>query len=286
MPPVFLWKITMKLPSNITSQVELALKEDIGTGDVTAELIPDTATSSATVVCRDDAVLCGTTWFNEVFSQIDSRVSIDWNFKDSDSIKAGSILCTLSGNSRSILSGERAALNFLQTLSATATQTQTFVSHIKDTKTRILDTRKTLPNLRDAQKYAVVCGGGKNHRIGLYDMILIKENHIMAAGSITNAVTQAKELHPDIKVEVETENLEEFREATNAGADIIMLDNFDLKTMREAVVENNGTVILEASGGINMETVRGIAETGVDYISIGEITKDIKAIDLSMRFKL
>lgn len=286
MPPVFLWKITMKLPSNITSQVELALKEDIGTGDVTAELIPDTGTSSATVVCRDDAVLCGTTWFNEVFSQIDSSVSIDWNFKDSDSIKAGSILCALSGNSRSILSGERAALNFLQTLSATATQTQTFVSHIKDTKTRILDTRKTLPNLRDAQKYAVVCGGGKNHRIGLYDMILIKENHIMAAGSITNAVTQAKELHPDIKVEVETENLEEFREATNAGADIIMLDNFDLKTMREAVVENNGTVILEASGGINMETVRGIAETGVDYISIGEITKDIKAIDLSMRFKL
>ena len=276
----------MNLPSNITSQVELALKEDIGTGDVTADLIPQSSTSSATVVCRDDAVLCGTVWFNEVFSQIDQNVSIDWNYKDSDSVKAGSIICTLSGNSRSILSGERAALNFLQTLSATATQTQTFVTLISETKTRILDTRKTLPNLRDAQKYAVVCGGGKNHRIGLYDMILIKENHIMAAGSITNAVTQAKALHPDIKVEVETENLNEFREATKAGADIIMLDNFDLEIMREAVVENDGKVILEASGGINMQTVRGIAETGVDYISVGEITKDIKAIDLSMRFEL
>lgn len=274
----------MKLPSNIPEQVKLALQEDIGSGDVTADLIPENNQSNATVICRDDAVLSGVTWFNEVFQQIDSSVKINWSYQDADTIKANSILCTLSGNARSLLSGERAALNFVQTLSATATLTQQFVKAIDGTETRILDTRKTLPNLRDAQKYAVLCGGGKNHRIGLYDMILIKENHIMAAGSIRNAVSQAKQLHPKIKVEVETENLEEFREASNAGADIIMLDNFDLKTMREAVQENNGKVILEASGGVNLKTVRPIAETGVDFISVGHITKDIYAVDLSMRF--
>lgn len=274
----------MKLPSNIPEQVKLALQEDIGSGDVTADLIPENNQSNATVICRDDAVLSGVTWFNEVFQQIDSSVKINWSYQDADTIKANSILCTLSGNARSLLSGERAALNFVQTLSATATLTQQFVKAIDGTETRILDTRKTLPNLRDAQKYAVLCGGGKNHRIGLYDMILIKENHIMAAGSIRNAVSQAKQLHPKIKVEVETENLEEFREASNAGADIIMLDNFDLKTMREAVQENNGKVILEASGGVNLKTVRPIAETGVDFISVGQITKDIYAVDLSMRF--
>jgi len=278
----------MKLPSNIHEQVKLALKEDIGAGDVTADLIPKENQSSATVICRDNAVLSGVAWFNEVFQQIDRNISISWNYKDADSIKANSTLCTLKGNARSLLSGERAALNFVQTLSATATLTAQFVKAIEGiktgTKTQILDTRKTLPNLRDAQKYAVLCGGGKNHRIGLYDMILIKENHIMAAGSITNAVNQAKQLHPDIRIEVETENLEEFREASQAGADIIMLDNFDLKTMREAVKENNGNVILEASGGVTLETVRSIAETGVDFISVGQITKDIYAVDLSMRF--
>ena len=278
----------MKLPSNIHEQVKLALKEDIGAGDVTADLIPKENQSSATVICRDNAVLSGVAWFNEVFQQIDRNISISWNYNDADSIKANSTLCTLKGNARSLLSGERAALNFVQTLSATATLTAQFVKAIESTKTgtktQILDTRKTLPNLRDAQKYAVLCGGGKNHRIGLYDMILIKENHIMAAGSITNAVTQAKQLHPDIRIEVETENLEEFREASQAGADIIMLDNFDLKTMREAVKENNGNVILEASGGVTLETVRSIAETGVDFISVGQITKDIYAVDLSMRF--
>ncbi len=277
----------MKLPKNIKAQVMLALEEDIATGDVTADLIPKENQSNATVICRDDAVLSGVAWFNEVFSQIDSNVKIEWNFKDGDTVKANSVLCTLSGNARAILSGERAALNFVQTLSATATLTNQFVSKIVDTKTRILDTRKTLPNLRDAQKYAVLCGGGKNHRIGLYDMILIKENHIMAAGSISKAVAQAKLLHPTIKVEVETENLEEFREASKAGADIIMLDNFELGLMREAVNENKqngGKIKLEASGGVNLKTVGGIAETGVDFVSVGQITKDIYAVDLSMRF--
>lgn len=279
----------MKLPENISTQVKLALQEDIGSGDVTAGLIPEENQSSATVICRDNAVLSGVDWFNEVFSQIDSSVKIEWNFKDGDQVTANSTLCTLSGNARSILSGERAALNFVQTLSATATLTNQFVKKISGTQTQILDTRKTLPNLRDAQKYAVLCGGGRNHRIGLYDMILIKENHIMAAGSISQAVAQAKKLHSDIKVEVETETLQEFREASKAGADIIMLDNFDLKLMREAVEENksNGSQIkLEASGGVNLDTVLGIAETGVDFISVGQITKDITAVDLSMRFEI
>lgn len=276
----------MKLPTNISQQVKLALQEDIGSGDVTAQLIPEDAASVATVICRDNAILSGIAWFEEVFKQINISTEIIWNFKDGDLVKAGSTLCTMSGNSRAILSGERAALNFVQTLSATATLTNTFVEKIANTKANILDTRKTLPNLRDAQKYAVLCGGGKNHRIGLYDMILIKENHIMAAGSITEAVKQAKKLHPTIKVEVETENLVEFREASKAGADIIMLDNFELDTMREAVQENNGNVVLEASGGVDINTVGDIADTGVDYISIGEITKDIKAVDLSMRFEL
>jgi len=276
----------MKLPSNISQQVKLALQEDIGSGDITAQLIPQNANSVASVICRDNAILSGVSWFEEVFKQIDNTTEIIWNYNDGDSVKAGATLCALSGNSRAILSGERAALNFVQTLSATATLTHTFVEQIANTKAKILDTRKTIPNLRDAQKYAVLCGGGKNHRIGLYDMILIKENHIMAAGSITEAVKQAKILHPTIKVEVETEDLEEFREASKAGADIIMLDNFELDTMREAVQENNGKVILEASGGVDIDTVTEIAKTGVDYISIGEITKDIKAVDLSMRFEL
>ncbi len=279
----------MKLPENekIIAQVKLALEEDIATGDVTADLIPKENQSSATVICRDDAILSGIAWFNEVFKQIDAGVKIEWNFKDGDSIEANSVLCALSGNARAILSGERAALNFVQTLSATATLTNQFVEKIAGSKTKILDTRKTVPNLRDAQKYAVLCGGGKNHRIGLYDMILIKENHIMAAGSISKAVAQAKKLHPSIKVEVETENLEEFREASKAGADIIMLDNFDLDLMAKAVAENKsngGQIKLEASGGVNIKTVSGIAKTGVDFVSVGQITKDIYAVDLSMRF--
>ncbi len=278
----------MKLPNNISEQVKLALQEDIGTGDVTAGLIPLANQSKASVICRDIAIFSGRAWFDEIFNQIDPAVEIIWHFKDGDRVPAGSILCDLSGNARAILSGERAALNFVQTLSATATQTSHFVKAIEGTTTKILDTRKTIPNLRDAQKYAVLCGGGKNHRIGLYDMVLIKENHIMAAGSISAAVKQAKNLHPELKIEVEAETLDEFREAIRAGADIVMLDNFELDIMRQAVDENSRSankVILEASGGVNLNTVRAIAETGVDYISVGEITKDVKAIDLSMRFK-
>ena len=277
----------MKLPSNIPEQVRLALQEDIGAGDVTADLIPEDNQSKASVVCRDNAVFSGCSWFDEVFRQIDPSVDINWRYKDGDAVEAGAILCHLSGNARAILSGERAALNFVQTLSATASLTHRFVEAIKGTHAKILDTRKTLPNLRDAQKYAVLCGGGKNHRIGLYDMVLIKENHIMAAGSISAAVMQAQKLHPALKIEVEAETLDEFREASEAGADIVMLDNFDLDLMRQAVDENKrqkAPVILEASGGVSLETVRDIAETGVDFISVGEITKDIKAVDLSMRF--
>jgi nicotinate-nucleotide pyrophosphorylase (carboxylating) len=287
----------MKLPTNIPTQVKHALEEDIGTGDVTADLIPQDAISVASVICRDNAILAGTDWFDEVFKQIDSDVEVIWNFQDGDPVKAGATLCNLSGKSRALLSGERAALNFLQTLSATATLTNQYVEAIDninpETNTKILDTRKTLPNLREAQKYAVLCGGGKNHRIGLYDMILIKENHIIAAGSISKAVAQARKLHPQIKVEVETEDMDEFREASKAGADIIMLDNFDLISMREAVEENRKNnqhkkhpIKLEASGGVDLDTVELIAETGVDYISVGQITKNIHAVDLSMRFKL
>ncbi len=275
----------MKLPNNIAEQVQLALKEDIGSGDITADLIDINSQSIAQVICRDSATVAGISWFNEVFSQIDKDVVVKWSVNDCDEVEANQQLCTLSGNARSILSGERAALNFFQTLSATATQTKQFVRAIEGTKAKILDTRKTIPNLRDAQKYAVLCGGGKNHRIGLFDMVLIKENHIMAAGGIIPAVQQAKALHPKIKIEVEAETLEEFREASQAGADIVMLDNFQLETMRKAVLENNGKVILEASGGVNLKTVRPIAETGVDFISVGQITKDITAVDLSMRFK-
>ena len=276
----------MKLAETIKQNVQMALAEDIGTGDVTADLIDKNAQSEATVICRDDAILAGKAWFDEVFQQIDPEVNIQWNFEDSDTVSAGAILCTLSGNSRALLSGERAALNFLQTLSATATQANQYVKAVEGTSARILDTRKTLPNLRLAQKYAVTCGGGKNHRIALYDMILIKENHIMAAGSITQAIQQARALHPELKVEVETENLEEFGEASHAQADIIMLDNFSLDDMRTAVTENKGQSIkLEASGGVDLTTVRAIATTGVNYISVGQMTKDITAVDLSMRFK-
>jgi nicotinate-nucleotide pyrophosphorylase (carboxylating) len=280
-----LGNIIMKLPENIKNNVQMALAEDIGTGDVTADLINKNAQSEATVICRNDAILAGKAWFHEVFQQIDPNINIKWDFDDSNRIPAGATLCTLSGNSRALLSGERAALNFLQTLSATATQTNQYVKTVEGTLARILDTRKTLPNLRLAQKYAVTCGGGKNHRIALYDMILIKENHIMAAGSITQAIQQARLLHPELKVEVETENLAEFGEASHAKADIIMLDNFNLDDMRTAVTENKGQSIkLEASGGVDLTTVRAIAETGVDYISVGQMTKDITAIDLSMRF--
>lgn len=276
----------MILPDNITLSVQQALLEDIGSGDVTAGLIAEYAQSKATVICREDAVLSGCAWFDEVFKQVDKSINIVWHFKDGDHIPANSILCDLSGPSRSLLTGERTALNFVQTLSATATATNVFVKLIEGSKAKVLDTRKTLPGLRLAQKYAVTCGGGANHRVGLYDMILIKENHIMAAGSITKAITNARSLHPTIKIEVETETFAEFEEACAADADIIMLDDFDLETMRKAVENNPKGIPLEASGSVNLDTIVGIAKTGVDRISIGGITKSVEAIDLSMRFKL
>jgi nicotinate-nucleotide pyrophosphorylase (carboxylating) len=272
------------LPDNISEVVALALAEDIGSGDVTAGLIAAGTSSEARIISREAAVLCGTAWADEAFRQVDERIRVDWRHSDGDRIEADSVLCTLSGPARGMLTAERVALNFLQTLSATATATRAYVDLVAHTRCKILDTRKTLPGLRTAQKYAVLCGGGANHRIGLYDRVLIKENHIMAAGSITAAVSRARALHPGIGVEVETETLDEFREASAAAADIIMLDDYAPDVMREAVRLNKGRIPLEASGGVDRQTVAQIAETGVDYISIGEITKHIRAVDLSMRF--
>jgi len=283
------------LPNDLKTVVQTALAEDVGSGDITAALIPADAQSDARIISREDAVLCGTTWVNEVFAQLDPQIRIDWQANDGDAITAEQTLCTLSGSSRMLLTGERTALNFLQTLSATATQTQQFVRAIADsvqngnadTNAKILDTRKTLPGLRTAQKYAVACGGGYNHRIGLFDAFLIKENHILAAGSISAAVAAARTQKPDAKIEVEVENLDEVQQALDVGADQLLLDNMPLHTLREAVALNhscnNGKAILEASGNVSLETIRNIAHTGVDFISVGSLTKHIRAIDLSMR---
>ncbi|MFI0398187.1 MAG: carboxylating nicotinate-nucleotide diphosphorylase [Thiolinea sp.] len=273
-------------PTEIAKSVKLALAEDVGSGDVTADLIAAATISRATVITREDAILCGTAWFNEVFRQVNPSIQITWHYQEGDQVKANTVLCDIKGNARGMLTAERSALNFLQTLSGTATATRRYVELIAHTSCRILDTRKTLPGLRNAQKYAVRCGGGVNHRIGLYDRVLIKENHIMAAGSITAAVAQARRLHPTIKVEVETEGLKELAEATAANADIIMLDDYPMETLREAVKITAGRIPLEASGGVNLDTVKVIAETGVDFISVGSITKHVRAVDLSMRFEL
>ncbi|RUQ35823.1 MAG: carboxylating nicotinate-nucleotide diphosphorylase [Candidatus Competibacteraceae bacterium] len=274
----------MKLPDP-NPTVALALAEDIGSGDLTAALIPEQTQAEATVISRESAVLCGIAWFDAVFRQIDPRVSIDWQVADGDRIEPNQLLCTLHGPARALLSGERTALNFLQMLSSTATLARRFADTVAGTGATILDTRKTLPGLRLAQKYAVQCGGCRNHRIGLFDAVLIKENHIMAAGSIGNAIATARRLHPGVTVEVEVENLAELAEALAARPDIVMLDNFDLATMAEAVKITAKQVKLEASGNVNFATVRQIAETGVDYISIGGLTKDVRAVDLSMRFR-
>ncbi len=265
--------------------VALALAEDVGGGDLTAALIPETAQAEATVISREDAVLCGTAWFDAVFRQLDPRVSIDWQATDGERVQPDQPLCTLRGPARALLTGERTALNFLQALSSTATLARRFADTVAGTGAVILDTRKTLPGLRLAQKYAVRCGGCRNHRIGLFDAVLIKENHIMAAGSIRNAIATARRLHPGVTVEVEVENLAELEEALAARPDIVMLDNFDLAALVEAVRITARRVKLEASGNVNFDTVRKIAETGVDYISIGGLTKDVRAIDLSMRFR-
>ncbi len=269
---------------DISENVQLALAEDVGSGDVTAELIPEDAVASATLITREHAVVAGCQWFDEVFNQLDKTTSITWNVADGDVLAPEQILCSLNGSARALLTGERTAINFLQTLSATATTVASFVDIIKDTETKILDTRKTIPGLRLAQKYAVTCGGGTNHRIGLFDAILIKENHIMAAGSITQAVKQAKE--KKLPVEVEVESLSELEEALNAEADQVLLDNFDLALLEKAVDINQGRAKLEASGNVNKNNLYAIAKTGVDYISIGALTKHIQAIDFSMRINL
>lgn len=269
----------------IQDQVKHALHEDIGSGDVTAHLIPADKTVQAQLVCREAAVICGCDWVSTTFQLLDPSISIEWQVKDGDSVPANTVLCNMSGNARHILSGERVALNFLQTLSATATLTAKYVQAVSATDTRILDTRKTIPGLRLAQKYAVLCGGGVNHRIGLYDMILIKENHITAAGSIAQAVQQARQ-ESNLLIEVEVENLEELQQAIAAGVDRILLDNMDLETLREAVNITRQRVPLEASGGVNLQTVAAIAAIGVDYISVGELTKNVDAVDLSLRFSV
>jgi nicotinate-nucleotide pyrophosphorylase (carboxylating) len=279
------------LESEITRQVSDALREDVGAGDLTANLIAANAKAQAAVITRNDGVVAGREWFSRVFSQLDPDAEIFWHVHDGDRVSAGQPLCELSGAARALLTGERTALNFLQTLSAIATQTATFVAAVQGTKARIVDTRKTLPGLRVASKYAVRAGGGFNHRMGLYDGILIKENHIAAAGGITAAVRAAldplkHENAAETMLQVEVETLKQLDEALQAGARLILLDNFDLAQLREAVLVTAGRAELEASGGVNLENVRAIAQAGVDRISIGALTKDIRALDLSMRFKL
>ncbi|WP_369160354.1 carboxylating nicotinate-nucleotide diphosphorylase [Candidatus Thiodiazotropha sp. LNASS1] len=269
----------------INEQVGQALSEDLGTGDLTAELLDEHVLARAHIICRQHAVICGVAWVNQVFGQLDGSIELDWRVADGDSVTPGSLLCRLQGNNRSLLSGERTALNYLQTLSATATVTRRYVEAVEGTGVTILDTRKTIPGLRVQQKYAVACGGGRNHRIGLYDAILLKENHVQIAGSIGAALKRANQIATDgVEIEVEVESLAQLDEALSAGAKRILLDNFGLKMLREAVAMNAGQARLEASGGVNLETIRSIAETGVDDISVGALTKDVRAVDLSMLF--
>ncbi len=270
--------------SSIEETVHAALTEDIGSGDITAELIDADSIALATVITREDCVFCGMDWFDEVFRQLDEGVFIEWNVADGDRLSADSVLCSLSGSARSLLSGERTALNFIQTLSATATTARRYADAVAHTACRVLDTRKTLPGLRLAQKYAVACGGCDNHRIGLFDAVLIKENHIIACGSIVDAVEQARFRNPETFIEVEVEDLEQLAQALQTDAERILLDNFSLDALRRAVAVNAGAKQLEASGGVTLDNIAAIAETGVDYISTGALTKDIRAIDLSMRF--
>lgn len=268
----------------IAAQVTLALAEDIGQQDLTADLIPADSVATATILNRETTTLCGQDWVNEVFKQVDAAISIDWHYHDGDKLDADTIICTISGPARSLLTAERTAMNFLQTLSATATLSTQYANQVTGIDVKVLDTRKTVPGFRLAQKYAVRCGGCYNHRIGLYDGILIKENHINAAGSIAAAVEQARQLHPGVAIEVEVEDFGELEQALTGQADIILLDNFDIAMLKQAVERNQNQALLEASGNVNLTTIRSIAETGVNRISVGALTKDIKAIDLSMRF--
>jgi len=270
----------------IAEDVQRALEEDVGPGDLSANLIPFDVTATATLIAREHCVLAGRPWVEAVFKRISARTHIDWRANDGDQIEANAVIAVISGSARAILTAERTALNFLQTLSATATATRKYVDTVAGTGVKILDTRKTLPGLRRAQKYAVLQGGGSNHRMGLFDAIMIKENHIMAAGSIADAVAAARRQNQQVSIEVEVENLDELQQALEAGVDRILLDNFNLDMLREAVGLNARRARLEASGNVSLETVRAIAETGIDDISIGALTKHVQAIDLSLRFKL
>jgi len=278
--------------NDISKQVRQALDEDLGAGtasefsnqDVTASLIPENKDSTAQLICREKAILCGRDWFDAAFNLLNSNIKIKWFFEEGDEININDVICEVAGHAAHILTAERTALNFLQTLSATATQTHIYASAISSTECKILDTRKTIPGLRLAQKYAVSCGGGVNHRVGLYDMVLIKENHILAAGSISAAVKKARSDFKSLKIEVEVENLDELQQAIDAEVDRILLDNMSVQMLKEAVALNAGRIDLEASGNITLDSILSIAETGVDYISTGAITKNINAIDFSLRF--
>jgi len=261
------------------------LDEDIGSGDITAAIISETMQASAKVITRESMVCCGQDWFNAVFKELNAEIQIEWLVAEGQWVEAGTLLCTLRGLARSLLTGERTALNLLQTLAATATYVRQYANAVAGTGCKVLDTRKTIPGLRDAQKYAVICGGCHNHRIGLYDGVLIKENHIMAVGSIAKAVAKARQIS-DKWVEVEVENMAELQQAMDAKPDRIMLDNFSVPQLLEAVNKVAGKVALEASGNISLGNIREIAETGVDYISIGALTKSVIAVDLSMRIDL
>ncbi|AAO54482.1 MULTISPECIES: carboxylating nicotinate-nucleotide diphosphorylase [Pseudomonas syringae group] len=274
------------LSAEIEANVRRALLEDVGSGDITAQLIPAERLAKATIISRDAAVIAGTAWVDTVFRQLDPRVAVHWQVVDGERVSPDQALFHLEGPARSLLTGERSALNFLQMLSGVATRAKYFADIVAGTQVKLLDTRKTLPGLRMAQKYAVTCGGCHNHRIGLYDAFLIKENHIAACGGIAQAVTAAHRIAPGKPVEVEVESLGELKQALDAGADIVMLDELSLDDMREAVRLTAGRALLEASGGINDDTLRVIADTGVDYISIGAMTKDVKAVDLSMRLSI
>jgi nicotinate-nucleotide pyrophosphorylase (carboxylating) len=277
-----------ELPADLENQVETALREDVGSGDVTAALVPEAQQVHGSVVTREEAVLCGRPWAAETFRRLDPRVQLNWYAADGDHLAARQVVFAIAGPARPVLTGERTALNFLQLLSATATATRRFVDAVAGTACRILDTRKTLPGLRSAQKYAVRCGGGDNHRMGLYDRVLIKENHIAAAGSIGGAIAAARRAARGVTVEVEVESLAELEQALNAHPDVIMLDEFSLPDLEAAVALNRARgapAKLEASGSVSLATVRAIAETGVDYVSVGGLTKHVQAVDLSMRLE-
>ena len=274
----------MNLQQHIVKDIELALKEDVGSGDISALLIDENKLLRTRLLVREEAILCGTAWFEQAFKQCDEGIHFDWQAQDGDRVSAESVVCRISGTARAILTAERTALNFLQTLSGTATTTRYYVDKISQTKCRILDTRKTIPHLRLAQKYAVTCGGGLNHRIGLFDAYLIKENHLAACGSIRQAVERGRALHSDKLLEVEVETLEQLQQAIEANVDRALIDNFSLEEMKQAVKMTSNQIQLEASGNITDESLFNIANTGVDFISIGALTKHVRAIDFSLRF--